>query len=268
MNAAVPYFTFPAHSKEPPMTEILTHAPRPAVRSTGPSAVSLVGLEIRKSLSTRSGKAVALAGAVTAPAVTLGLAFSGEALDSVVGPIGAMGLVTALVLIPLGVLATAGEWSHRTVQTTFLHVPSRTRVVAAKVAAVALMGAVLSAFAIVGSAGALAIGPVGNPSWDGAAMAMGIAVAAGAAFAVIGAGVGAAMANTPAALTTIYLVMLGAMPALRLVEPVVASKLDPTDATLGLAFGSGGTSQVVTLVGWVVVTTVAGAIITRRRAVQ
>ena len=250
------------------MTTTLTTPHRPAVRSSGPSAAALVGLEIRKSLSTRSGKAVALAGAVTAPVVTLGLAFSGEALDSVVGPIGAMGLVTALVLIPLGVLATAGEWSHRTVQTTFLHVPSRSKVVAAKVAAVALMGAVLSAFAIAGSAGALAIGPLGNPSWDGAAFAMTVAVASGAAFAVIGAGVGAALANTPAAMTTLYLVFLGVMPGLRLVDQQVADALDPTNAVLGLAMGTNSTAYTATLVGWVVVTTVAGAIVTRRRAVQ
>ena len=268
MNVAVPYFTFPAPPKEPPMTEILTHAPRPSVRSTGPSAVSLVGLEIRKSLSTRSGKAVALAGAVLAPTATALLAFTGEKLDAVVGPVGAMGLVTALVLIPLGVLATAGEWSHRTVQTTFLHVPSRTKVVAAKVGAVALMGAVLSAFAIAASAAVLSVGPIGDPSWDGVPMAMGIAVAAGAAFAVIGAGVGAAMANTPAALTTLYLVILGAMPAVRLVEPVVAAKLDPTDAVLQLATGNGTLSHSLTLVGWVVVSTVIGTIITRRRAVS
>ena len=41
---------------------------------------------------------------------------------------------------------------------------------------------------------------------------MAVAVAAGAAFAVIGAGVGAALANTPAALTTLYLMVLGVMP--------------------------------------------------------
>ena len=249
------------------MTDILTHA-RPPVRSTGPSAVSLVGLEIRKSLSTRSGKAVALAGATLAPIATALLSFTGEPLDSVAGPIGAMGLVTALVLIPLGVLATAGEWSHRTVQTTFLQVPNRSKVVAAKVAAVALMGAILSAIAIAASAAVLSVGPVGTPSWDGASMAMAVAVAAGAAFAVIGAGVGAAMANTPAALTTLYLVVLGGMPALRLIEPEIAAKLDPTDAVLQLAMGDGGTSHTLTLVGWVVVTTVVGTIITRRRAVQ
>jgi hypothetical protein len=250
------------------MTSTLTTPHRPAVRSTGPSAVSLVGLEIRKSLSTRSGKAVALAGAVLAPTATAMLAFTGEKLDAVVGPVGAMGLVTALVLIPLGVLSTAGEWSHRTVQTTFLYVPSRTKVVAAKVTAVALMGALLAAFAIAASAAVLSVGPIGNPSWDGVPMAMGVAVAAGAAFAVIGAGVGAAMANTPAALTTLYLLVLGGMPALRLVEPEITSKLDPTDAVLQLSTGNGTVSHSLTLVGWVVVTTVAGAIITRRRAVQ
>ena len=250
------------------MTDILTHAPRPTVRSTGPSAVSLVGLEIRKSLSTRSGKAVALAGVTVAPVATALLSFTGEKLPEVVGPIGAMGLVTALVLIPLGVLATAGEWSHRTVQTTFLHVPSRSKVVGAKVAAVALMGAVIAAVAIAASAAMLAIGPIGEPSWAGVPMAMAVAVGAGAAFAVIGAGVGAAMANTPAALTTLYLTVLGGMPALRLIEPEIAAKLDPTDAVLQLAIGNGTTSNVLTLVGWVVVTTVIGTIVTRRRAVQ
>ena len=188
------------------MTDILTHA-RPPVRSTGPSAVSLVGLEIRKSLSTRSGKARRPRRRRARPdRHHAAVVHRREAGPEVVGPIGAMGLVTALVLIPLGVLATAGEWSHRTVQTTFLQVPNRSKVVAAKVAAVALMGAILSAIAIAASAAVLSVGPVGNPSWDGAPMAMAVAVAAGAAFAVIGAGVGAAMANTPAALTTLYLV--------------------------------------------------------------
>jgi ABC-2 type transport system permease protein len=250
------------------MTEILTPVPRPAVRATGPSAASLVGLEIRKSLSTRSGKAVVVAGAAVAPIATTLLTFTGEKLPAVVGPIGAMGLVTALVLIPLGVLSTAGEWSHRTVQTTFLQVPNRTKVMGAKIAAVALMGALLSAIAIAASAAVLAVGPVGDPSWAGVPMAMAVGVAAGAAFAVIGAGVGAAMANTPAALTTLYLTVLGVMPALRMIEPAIAEKLDPTDAVLQLAIGNGGTSQTLTLVGWVVVTTVVGTIVTRRRAVQ
>jgi hypothetical protein len=154
------------------------------------------------------------------------------------------------------------------VQTTFLQVPNRSKVVAAKVAAVALMGAVLSAFSIVASTAALSIGPIGNPSWDGAVAAMAISVASGAAFAVIGAGVGAALANTPAAMTTLYLVLLGVMPGLRLINPELAQATDPTDAVLQLATGNGTTGYTVTLIGWVVVTAVAGAMITKRRAVQ
>jgi hypothetical protein len=250
------------------MTDILTVVPRPAVRSGGPSAVSQVGLEIRKSLSTRSGKSMAVASALAAPTAVLLLSYGGEPLDSVVGPIGAMGMITGLILLTVGVLSTATEWSHKTVETTFLLEPRRGRVMVAKAVAVAVMGAVLAAISIAASAAILSVAPVGTPSWDGAVMAMGVAVAAGAAFAVIGAGVGAAMANTPAALTTLYLTILGVMPGLRLFKPEIASKLDPADATLSLAVGHGGTTQVLILVGWVVVTTAAGVVLTRRRAVS
>jgi hypothetical protein len=192
---------------------------------------------------------------------------SGDELDAVTGPVGAFGLVTALLLVVLGVLSTAGEWSHRTVQTTFLLVPRRGRVIAAKTVAVALMGAVLAAISTGISAAVLSIAPIGNPTWDGVPWAMGIAVAAGAAFAVIGAGAGAALGNTPAALTGLYLTLLGAMPVLRLVRPGIAAKVDPVDATLALAFGHGGAAQALVLVGWVVVTVAAGALVTRRRSV-
>ncbi|WP_138731499.1 hypothetical protein [Modestobacter excelsi] len=250
------------------MTDILTSAPRPVARSIGVSAVPLVGLEIRKSLSTRSGKAVALAAAALAPAATAMLSSSGDELDAAKGPIGALGMVTALVLFPLGVLATAGEWSHRTAQTTFLLVPNRTRVVLAKALAVAVMGAVLAALAGAASAAVLSVAPIGNPTWDGVAQALAVSVAAGAAFAVVGAGVGAALGNTPAALTSLYLTVLGAMPALRLVRPEVAERLDPANAVLQLAIGNGTTGHVLTLVGWVVVTTAAGVVLTRRRPVS
>jgi hypothetical protein len=249
------------------MSDILTH-PRPAVRSTGPSAVSQVGLEIRKTLSTRSGKAMALASAAAAPTAAILLGFTGEPLDAVAMPIGALGMVTGLVLITLGVLSTATEWSHKSVETTFLLEPRRGRVMAAKAVAAAVMGTVLAGISAVATMGALAVSPIGNPTWDGAGLAVGVTIAVGAAFAVIGAGVGAALANTPAALTGLYLTILGVMPGLRLFKPEIARVLDPADATLGLAFGSGGTSQILTMVGWVVVTTVAGIVLTRRRAVS
>ncbi len=129
-------------------------------RRTGPSFPALTGIEIRKFLSTRSGKAVAAASVLFAPAAVGMLSMSGDQLDAASGPIGALGLVTALLLVVLGVLSTAGEWSHRTVQTTFLLVPRRGRVVAAKVVAVALMGAVIAAVSSGITAAVLTVAPI------------------------------------------------------------------------------------------------------------
>jgi ABC-2 type transport system permease protein len=251
-----------------PSASATASSARPAVRTRGASTATLVGLEVRKSLSTRSGKTLALASALLAPATAAVIALtSDDDLGSAAAPIGALGLVTVLVLLSLGVLSSAGEWTHRTVQTTFLAVPHRGRVVAAKAVATALLGAGLAAVATAATAGVLAVAPLGDLSWDGVPRAIGVVVAAGAAFAVIGAGVGAAVGNSPAALTGLYLTVLGVMPVLRLAQPGVAEKLDPADAMLGLALGSGGATQVLVLAGWVVVSTVAGAVVTGRRAV-
>ena len=82
---------------------------------------------MRKSLSTRSGLAVA--GPRPAGARRDGRrgGTAGEPLDNVAGPIVVTGILTALVLVSLGVLSTAGEWNHGTVQTTYLLEPRRGR---------------------------------------------------------------------------------------------------------------------------------------------
>jgi hypothetical protein len=243
-------------------------AVRPAVRSTGASFPTLVGLEIRKSLSTRSGKALAVAALLLAPAATtLASLSSTEPLGSAVGPIAVMGLLTSYVLVSLGVLSTAGEWSHGTVQTTFLLTPSRGRVLATKAVAVALLGAVFTAVAATLSAGVLSVLETGV-SWDGAPRALIAVVAAGAALAVTGAGVGAALANTPGSLTGLYLVILGVMPVLENLKPALAEKIDPANAVLSLAQGQEQTTAIAVLGGWVLIASVAGWILTHRRAVQ
>ena len=121
---------------------------RPVVRRTDPSLAGAVGLEVRKSLSTRSGLAVAGAATLLAPAaIAIAAGTASESLDNVLGPLVVTGLLSALVLVSLGVLSTAGEWSHGSIQTTFLLEPRRGRVMATKAAAVALMGAVVGAVA-------------------------------------------------------------------------------------------------------------------------
>jgi hypothetical protein len=177
-------------------------------------------------------------------------------------------MLTGLVLLSLGVLSTAGEWTHRTVQTTFLLVPHRGRVLAAKATAMALVGAALAAVSAALSAAVLAVVAGSDLSWTGFPRAMVAVVAAGAAFAVIGAGVGAALANSPAALTGLYLVILGVMPVLRGVKPEIGSKLDPAEAVLALAQGHAQTQSILILLGWVALAAIAGWILTHRRAIQ
>ncbi|MGY1653171.1 hypothetical protein [Geodermatophilus sp. SYSU D01119] len=254
----------PAGTTAPPTTATVT---RPPVRAGGPSAATLVGVEVRKSLSTRSGRSLAAAAALLAPAATVLVASaSDEDLGSVTGPIGVMGMLTGLVLVALGVLSSAGEWSHRTVQTTYLLVPRRGRVLGAKAAAVGLLGAALAAVSAALVAGALALLADGV-SWDGAGRALGVVAAAGAVFALVGTGIGAALANTPAALTSFYLVVLGVLPLVRTFKPEVGSRLDPAEAVLALAQEQAQTQSLLVLAGWLVASLAAGAVVTRRRAV-
>lgn len=235
-------------------------------RRTGPSFPATTGLEMRKSLSTRSGRAVA--------ALALGIGPIGVLLASVnnsggtpsVMPLGIVGMLTALVLLALGVLSTAGEWTHRSVQTTFLLVPQRTRVLAAKGVAMALLGSVLASLGVALAAGALALSTPGVV-WTSAGQAVVAAIASGAAFAVIGAGIGATLGNSAAALTGTYLTVLGVFPVVYTVKPDVAEKLDPASSIVTLAMEGASTTPIAVIAGWVIVSTIAGILVTRRRSV-
>lgn len=254
------------------MTDVLTLDPhahvRRTVRPTPASLPTLVGIEARKSLSARSGKTLALVALLFGPAAMALAAATGEPMSGAAAPIGVIGMLTALVLLSSGVLSTAGEWSHRTVQTTFLLVPHRGRVLASKAVAVALLGAVLALASGLLGAAVLAVAEGSQLGWDGSGQALLTVTGAGAAFAVIGAGVGAALANTPAALTSLYLVILGVLPVVRTFEPEIGQHLDPAEAVLTLAQGQSETRSILILTGWVVLASIAGWVLTHRRAVQ
>jgi hypothetical protein len=223
---------------------------------------------VRKSISTRSGLSVVVAALLLAPAaVAVAAGTASEHLDNVLGPLVVTGLLTALVLVSLGVLSTAGEWSHGSIQTTFLLEPRRGRVMVAKGAAVALMGAVI-AVAAAGLSAVLLVAMEPSASWDGAGRAILMVAVAAATFALIGAGVGAAVGNTPGALTGIYLLDLGVLPVLQTVKPEIADKIDPGNAILELAQGTHQALSITILAVWVGVALVAGAVFSRRRQVQ
>jgi hypothetical protein len=234
-------------------------------RPTGPSFATLTGLEIRKSLSTRSGKSVAVASALLAPIGIFLISLSADGTAPGATILGISGMLTALVLLSLGVLSTAGEWGNRSIQNTFLLVPQRGRVVAAKVAAMAVLGTVFAAVSVGVSTAILTTVP--EVAWTNTAQAVATVIAAGAAFAVIGVGIGATVGNAPAALTGTYLTMLGILPAVQGLKPAIGEKLDPAAAIVTIAEHGPSATPVLVITGWVIVSTVAGTLITKRRSV-
>ena len=138
----------------------------------------------------------------------------------------------------------------------------------AKAVAVALLGAALAAVSAAASLGVIAAVGTDDLRWDGWWQATVVTVAAGAVFAVIGAGIGAAAANTTAALTVLYLVILGVLPLLRVGKPELGDAVDPAHATMLLGQGMEEARSLLVLSGWVVLSSVAGWVLTHRRPVQ
>ncbi|WP_369130964.1 hypothetical protein [Modestobacter roseus] len=241
---------------------------RPTVRSTRASLPTLVGLEVRKTLTTRSGRMLALAAALAGPAGMGLLEATGDGYPDVTGPFAVVGVMTGLLLLALGVLSTAGEWTHRTAQTTYLLVPQRGRVLAAKTAAMALLGAGLTVVSAGLSWLVLAGLADAAVSWDGATQAALTAVGAGMAFALVGVGVGAATANAPAALTGLYLAILGLMQIIRAWDRQIADAVDPAQAVLRFGRGDAEVASLLTMGGWVLAALVAGWVLSRRRPLQ
>jgi hypothetical protein len=233
-----------------------------------PSLARLTGLEIRKSLSTRSGLALTGAAAVL-PAGAVGLMLAlNDSPPGAATMLALLGTLVGMLLIAVGVLATAGEWTHGTVQTTFLAVPRRDRVMIAKYAGTALLGAAISAVVVGSTYAVAAVGAEAGFSWAGAGLAAVAAVGAGAALSVVGAGIGAAVGNAPAALTGTYLVLLVGMTVLNSAKPAWGKHVDPLGAMFDLIEGDAAARPISILAGWLAATAVAGVMVTRRRAVS
>ena len=233
-----------------------------------PPLARLIGLEIRKSLSTRSGIALTGAAAVL-PAGAVGLMLAlNDAPPNAATMLALLGTLVSMLLIAVGVLATAGEWTHGTVQTTFLAVPRRGRVLTAKYAGTALLGAAISAVVVASTYAVASIGAGAGFSWAGAGIAAVATVGAGAALTVVGAGIGAAIGNAPAALTGTYLVLLVGMTVLNGAKPAWGKQVDPLSAMFDLVEGDAIARPIAVLAGWLLVTAIAGIAVTRRRAVS
>lgn len=236
------------------------------VRASGPSLLRLTTLELRKSLSTRSGNIVTMIAYMMAPHMVPVMIANNMNPGDATAMLAELGMWTGLVLLAIGVLSTAGEWTHRTYQSTFLAVPRRDRVLAAKALAMALLGAACAALGMISATAILAIW---GPPMTWAPMLTTIAVTSlgGAVFAVVGAGIGAAVGNTAAALAGTYLTLFIVPPVLDRVSPLLGELTDLGGAVTKLATGAFGATHLVTIALWLSTAAVAGLLVTRRRAV-
>jgi ABC-2 type transport system permease protein len=131
----------------------------------------------------------------------------------------AFAAVSALVSLILGIVALTGEYEHGTVSQTFLVAPVRERVVAAKVAAAALAGAVVAALADVVAVGLSALWLSGRSipshlgSRDTVVVLLGIVLAA-ALSGALGVGYGAILRRQTAAIVVVFVWLLIGEPLL------------------------------------------------------
>jgi ABC-type transport system involved in multi-copper enzyme maturation permease subunit len=117
---------------------------------------TIMGVELRKMFNTRSGfwmlMSIGILATLATGAVVLFASAADQTYDSFAG---AIGIPMTIVLPIIAALSVTSEWSQRTGLTTFTMVPSRSRVILAKLVDTVLVG-VASILA------ALAVGALGN----------------------------------------------------------------------------------------------------------
>lgn len=180
----------------------------PPTRIVAPSFARLARVELRKSVDYRAGRWIL--GAIAALSV---LALGWRVWNASDTPITMMHFIESamtpvVLLVPvLGILAMASEWSQRTALTTFTLTPRRVRVLLAKVVAALLLS--LALFVTVLALTALAVGLAGlitgdAVSWGLDGRDVGGELVAQLLYVLMGAGFGALIPVTGAALTAFF----------------------------------------------------------------
>jgi ABC-2 type transport system permease protein len=117
---------------------------------------TIMGVEVRKMFDTRSGfwmlMSIGILSTMATGAVVLFASAEDQTYDSFAG---AIGIPMTIVLPIIAALSVTSEWSQRTGLTTFTMVPSRSRVIVAKLIDTLLVG-------IASILVALAVGALGN----------------------------------------------------------------------------------------------------------
>jgi ABC-2 type transport system permease protein len=177
------------------------------------SFARLVGIELRKSVDTRSGR-VLLAGILVLALVGLvwrlthlpaGPVWFGDTADAAMGGV-------RLLLPVIGVMAMTSEWTQRTALTTFTLSPRRIRVQLAKLVSAIVLSVIVLTVAVVLAFGANALGGAVHGSAatysrpdDGLLGGLAGLYTANALNVVMGAALGAVLAQTAVAVTVYFI---------------------------------------------------------------
>jgi len=174
-----------------------------------------------------------------------------------------------------GAIAAAREYGHHTVVPTFLAEPRRHRAVLAQFGAIGVGGGVLglvgAGFTAVAVALALPATDYGFlVSTGNLTRVLAASTLAGAAGAVLGAGIGTLVRNVGGAVTGVVLVLLIAPPLVVQLASGTASWMPSVLANVvsGVGTDVGQTAAVAAIAAWAVVPAAAGLIAVQRRDVD
>lgn len=172
----------------------------------------ILGVELRKMFDTRSGFWLMASIVITSGIATVLTVLLSDRDDLTFDSFAAsVGSPMSIILPIIGVLAVTSEWSQRTALTTFTLVPSRSRVISAKLVNVLVIGAVSMLIALgVGAAGNLVNSAItGNDAvWDIPAWTFAQIVLANELGMLLGFALGLLFRSSPAAIVGYFVVNL------------------------------------------------------------
>jgi ABC-2 type transport system permease protein len=198
---------------------------------TRPGMGRLTAVELRKMVDTRAGFWLQLAVIALTAIVVGAIDIWGHAQDQTLAQMLSAALAPASVLLPVvGILLVSSEWSQRTAPITFVLVPQRGRVLAAKLAASVVLSIVAFAFCLAVAAVGTAIAAPGlDETWSLSAGLLGQSALSLATGMITGVAFGAALLSSAPAIVLSFVLPLGwaAVGSIHALEPA-ARWLDGT----------------------------------------
>jgi ABC-2 type transport system permease protein len=176
-----------------------------------PGVGRLTAVELRKMVDTRAGFWLQLAIVGLTLAVVTIIAIVGKEQDQTLPEMLSAAMLPASVLLPVvGILLVSSEWSQRTAPITFVLVPHRARVLAAKILASIVLSIVAFAFCLVVAVIGTAVAAPGiDDTWSVSAGLLGQDALSLVTGVVGGVAFGAALLSSAPAIVLYFALPLG-----------------------------------------------------------